>query len=126
MGAFPCFMPKPFMGVSANGCHTNLSLWKGDTNLFLPEGDNSAHAVARLGLNAIGGILEHLRALTVHHGADGELLPPLLGARASGRRCSPTGATRTAPPPCACPAPDRFEYRSVDAAVNPYLAAGRR
>ena len=20
-GAFPCFMPKPFMGVSANGCH---------------------------------------------------------------------------------------------------------
>jgi len=21
MGAFPCFMPKPFMGVSANGCH---------------------------------------------------------------------------------------------------------
>ena len=22
LGAFPCFMPKPFMGVSANGCHT--------------------------------------------------------------------------------------------------------
>ncbi len=26
--AFPCFMPKPFMGVSANGCHHNISLWK--------------------------------------------------------------------------------------------------
>nr|NIO24024.1 glutamine synthetase [Gammaproteobacteria bacterium] len=24
-----CFMSKPFMGVSANGCHTNISLWKG-------------------------------------------------------------------------------------------------
>src|SRR5260370_39367461 len=24
-----CFMAKPFMGVSANGCHHNLSLWYG-------------------------------------------------------------------------------------------------
>ena len=24
-----CFMCKPFMGVSANGCHHNISLWKG-------------------------------------------------------------------------------------------------
>ena len=24
-----CFMTKPFMGVSANGCHTNMSLWSG-------------------------------------------------------------------------------------------------
>ena len=30
LGAFPCFMPKPFMGVSANGCHHNISLWEGD------------------------------------------------------------------------------------------------
>ena len=29
LGAFPCFMPKPFMGVSANGCHHNISLWRG-------------------------------------------------------------------------------------------------
>ena len=28
LGAFPCFMPKPFMGVSANGCHHNISLWQ--------------------------------------------------------------------------------------------------
>ena len=26
-----CFMPKPFMGVSASGCHHNLSLWTGGT-----------------------------------------------------------------------------------------------
>ena len=25
LDAFPCFMPKPFMGVSANGCHHNIS-----------------------------------------------------------------------------------------------------
>ena len=37
-----CFMTKPFMGVSASGCHTNMSLWTGGkdkvnklvTNLF--------------------------------------------------------------------------------------------
>ena len=28
LDAFPCFMPKPFMGVSANGCHHNISLWQ--------------------------------------------------------------------------------------------------
>ena len=37
---FPCFMPKPFMGVSANGCHHNISLWRGDENTFMPEGDD--------------------------------------------------------------------------------------
>ena len=26
-GIFACFMTKPFMGVSASGCHHNMSLW---------------------------------------------------------------------------------------------------
>ena len=28
-GIFACFMTKPFMGVSASGCHHNMSLWRG-------------------------------------------------------------------------------------------------
>ncbi len=28
-GIIACFMCKPFMGVSANGCHHNISLWRG-------------------------------------------------------------------------------------------------
>ena len=40
LNAFPCFMPKPFMGVSANGCHHNISLWRGDENAFMPETDD--------------------------------------------------------------------------------------
>ena len=63
LGAFPCFMPKPFMGVSANGCHTNISMWNGDENVFLPDTDD-VHLPSATGLHAIGGILEHLRALT--------------------------------------------------------------
>ena len=63
LGAFPCFMPKPFMGVSANGCHHNISLWQGDENMFLPDGDNP-RIPSKLGLMAIGGVLDHLNALT--------------------------------------------------------------
>ena len=43
-GAFPCFMPKPFMGVSANGCHTNISLWNGDENAVPARHGRRAHA----------------------------------------------------------------------------------
>jgi Glutamine synthetase, catalytic domain len=64
MGAFPCFMPKPFMGVSANGCHHNISLWQGDESMFLPQGDDPRKP-SKVGMHAIGGVLGHLRALTL-------------------------------------------------------------
>ena len=83
MDAFACFMPKPFMGVSANGCHHNISLWQGDENMFLPDGDNP-RMPGKIGLHAIGGVLEHLRRAHVHHRADGELVPAVLGRRVLG------------------------------------------
>ena len=121
MGAFPCFMPKPFMGVSANGCHHNISLWQGEENMFLPEGDNP-RMPSKLGLNAIGGVLEHLDALTAITAPtvnsyrrfwDTGFWAPLYADWGFQNR---TTALRVS-------APDRFEYRSVDSAVNPYLAA---
>ena len=35
------FMPKPFAGLTGNGCHAHVSLWdmKGEKNLFLDESD---------------------------------------------------------------------------------------
>ena len=119
-GAFPCFMPKPFMGVSANGCHTNISLWKGDENVFLPDGDD-VHMPSQLGLNAVGGILEHLRALTCVTAStvnsyrrfwETGFWAPVFADWGYQNR---TTALRIS-------SPDRFEYRSVDSAVNPYLA----
>ena len=125
LGAFPCFMPKPFMGVSANGCHHNISLWTGEPdeggeNKFMPEGDNPQIPGA-IGRKAIGGIMEHLDALTC------------LGAPTvnSYRRLWDTGfwapvfadwgfQNRTTA--LRISAPGRFEYRSVDSAVNPYLS----
>ena len=82
-----CFMCKPFMGVSASGCHHNISLWRGGKdavntlsqnplpglegpftyrrggeNTFLPLPDQVKPGP--IGLNCIGGIMEHLPALT--------------------------------------------------------------
>ena len=140
-----CFMSKPFMGVSASGCHHNLSLWKGGEdklnalghetlpglehnfhyrkggeNTFLPRPGEAKPGP--IGLHCIGGLIKHVGALTA------------IGSSTvnSYRRLWDTGfwapvyadwgyQNRT----CALriSAPGRFEYRSVDATVNPYLMA---
>jgi glutamine synthetase len=118
--AFPCFMPKPFMGVSANGCHHNISIWRDDENVFLPETDDKQKP-GQHGLWAIGGIMKHQPALTA-------LTCPTVN---SYRRLWDTGfwapvfadwgyQNRTTA--LRVSAPGRFEYRTVDSAVNPYLS----
>ncbi len=89
-GIFACFMTKPFMGVSASGCHHNMSLWrggddefvkvgndpdnlpgmrdnymyvKGGENTFMPDDDDPQMPGAE-GLKAIGGVVHNLQALT--------------------------------------------------------------
>ncbi|MBD2060324.1 glutamine synthetase [Oculatella sp. FACHB-28] len=142
-----CFMSKPFMGVSANGCHHNLSLWYGGEaqvkdfgyeslpgmastfsylkdgeNTFLPDPERSKTKPGPIGLNAIGGVIEHLGALTAIGCStvnsyrrlwDTGLWAPVYADwgfqnRTCGLRVS---------------APGRFEYRAVDSMVNPYLMA---
>jgi glutamine synthetase len=120
MNAFPCFMPKPFMGVSANGCHHNISLWRGDENAFMPDTDDQQKP-SQVGLWAIGGILKHLGALTAVTAStvnsyrrlwDTGFWAPVFADWGFQNR---TTALRVS-------APGRFEYRSVDSAVNPYLS----
>ena len=141
-----CFMPKPFMNVSASACHTNISLWRGGEtvvkqlgnenlpgeampftyatggeNTFMPDGDNP-RLPGKIGLQAMGGIMAHLPGLTV------------LGASTvnSYRRLMDLGfwaplfanwgyQNRT----CSVrnSAPGRFEYKVVDSSHNPYLMA---
>ena len=135
------------MGVSASGCHHNLSLWRGgEQKLSTSSGMTACRAsritspIARagrtpscrvtgdpkpgpIGLHCIGGIIKHVGALTA------------IGSSTvnSYRRLWDTGfwapvyadwgyQNRT----CALriSAPGRFEYRSVDSTVNPYLMAG--
>jgi len=145
-GIFACFMTKPFMGVSASGCHHNMSLWyggedvlcptgndpanlpgmagnylyvKGGDNTFMPDTDDP-QLPGKTGLEAIGGIVQHLQALTAIGCStvnsyrrlwDTGFWAPVFADwgfqnRTTGLRVS---------------APGRFEYRSVDSMVNPYL-----
>ena len=139
-----CFMTKPFMGVSASGCHTNMSLWtggedevnnlgnstlnglddvysyrKGGENKFMPDTDDP-QLPGEIGLYAVAGVMKHLDGLTA------------LGCSTvnSYRRLWDTGfwapvykdwgyQNRTTA--LRISAPGRFEFRAVDSMVNPYL-----
>ena len=142
-----CFMTKPFMGVSASGCHHNISLWRGGEevlkplgndplpgmennftyltggeNTFMPDTDD-VQLPGKVGLQVVGGIVKHLGALTAIGAStvnsyrrlwDTGFWAPVFADwgyqnRTTGLRIS---------------APGRFEYRSVDSMVNPYLMAG--
>ena len=114
-----CFMTKPFMGVSASGCHHNLSLWRGGDDKVNPLGHDplpgmkGSFTYRRGGENTFmplrgrkeagpDGSALHRRRHRARGGADGDrladgqLVSPALGHRASGRPCSPTGGIRTA------------------------------
>ncbi|GIR60754.1 MAG: hypothetical protein CM15mP66_02020 [Pseudomonadota bacterium] len=75
------------MGVSASGCHTNISLWRGGEEgvnklhndnfqawkgLHLPDrrrkhlhaGHDDPQLPGKVGLQCVGGIVKHLGALT--------------------------------------------------------------
>ena len=139
-----CFMTKPFMGVSASGCHTNMSLWtggedsinrlgndvlngmddvysyrSGGENMFMPDTDDP-QLPGEIGLYSVAGVMKHLDGLTA------------LGCSTvnSYRRLWDTGfwapvykdwgyQNRTTA--LRISAPGRFEFRAVDSMVNPYL-----
>ncbi len=141
-----CFMPKPFVGVSASACHTNFSLWRGGEdevnpigndpmpgllapytylrggeNTFMPDTDN-IRMPSKLGLNCMGGVMEHLPALTAlgcstvnsyRRLLDLGFWAPVFAIWGYQNR---TCAVRVS-------APGRFENKAVDAASNPYLVA---
>jgi glutamine synthetase len=140
-----CFMSKPFMGVSASGCHHNMSLWRGGEdvvnrlgfdslagmegsftyieggeNTFMPDPAIDERAPGPIGLHSIGGVIKHLSALTSIGSStvnsyrrlwDTGFWAPIFADWGYQNR---TCALRVS-------APGRFEYRSVDSMVNPYL-----
>ncbi len=140
-----CFMCKPFMGVSASGCHHNISLWRGGREVVNPLGQNPLPGLegpftyrkggentftplpgqtkpGPTGLYCIGGVMDHLPALTAIGCStvnsyrrlwDTGFWAPVYADwgyqnRTCGLRVSASG---------------RLEYRAVDAMVNPYLIA---
>ncbi|MDH3662950.1 MAG: glutamine synthetase, partial [Alphaproteobacteria bacterium] len=140
-----CFMSKPYMGVSASGCHHNISLWSGGEdkvnklgndvlpghegtftylnggeNHFMPDDAHHAKKPGPVGLNCIGGVIDHLPALTAIGCStvnsyrrlwdQGFWAPVYADWGYQNRTCG-----------LRVSAPGRFEYRAVDSMVNPYI-----
>ena len=98
-GVIASFMPKPAVGVMANGCHHNLSLWRGERERLRRCGRTDA---ARQRDGAARARRDP-RALARDARAgctDGELLRAVLGRRAVRARPSSTGGSTTAPARC--------------------------
>jgi glutamine synthetase type III len=119
------FMPKPFAGLTGNGCHMHISVWdKSDTmNAF-------ADKTMELGLSDegryfLGGIMKHAPALaaitnpTVNSYKRINAPRTVSGATWAPNAVTWTGNNRTHM--VRVPGPGRFELRLPDGAANPYL-----
>lgn len=119
------FMPKPFVHLTGNGCHSHVSVWSADgkTNKFHDE--NGELGLSELCYNFIGGIIHHGDALTALNNPTVNSYKRINApATNSGATWAPNtitfgGNNRTHM--LRIPDPGRFEFRLADGAANPYL-----
>ena len=126
-GLLATFMPKPFTDLTGNGCHFHMSLWDGDTNLFLDENDPRGLGLSELAYNFIGGLKKHAKAYI------GVTAPTVnsykrlkQGTTTSGATWSPVYISygyNNRTQMLRVPGPGRVEDRTIDGSCNPYLAA---
>ena len=119
------FMPKPFKGLTGNGCHCHISVWdnSGTTNVFADK--EMDFGLSAEGRQFLGGIMKHASALAAITNPTVNSYKRINAPRTtSGATWSPnsvtwTGNNRTHM--VRVPGPGRFELRLPDGAVNPYL-----
>lgn len=126
-GMIATFMPKPMYGDNGTGMHVHLSLWSvdGKKNLMYDSSDDYAE-LSQTGRYAIGGLLEHARAISAivapTTNSYRRLIPgfeaPVYLAWSKTNRSAIVrvpayykGVEKT----------KRVEYRAPDTAANPYL-----
>lgn len=117
------FMPKPIFADNGNGMHVHQSIWKDGKPLF--AGDNYG-GLSELGLNYIGGILKHAKALAAivapTTNSYKRLVPgfeaPVNLAYSSRNRSAGVRIPLYSPSPKA----KRIEVRFPDPSCNGYLA----
>jgi glutamine synthetase len=126
-GAIATFMPKPFTHLTGNGCHFHMSLWDGDTNLFLDENDPRGLGLSETAYHFIGGLTKHARAYSAVTAPTVNSYKRLkLGTTASGATWSPVWISygyNNRTQMLRVPGPGRVEDRTIDGSCNPYLAA---
>ena len=119
------FMPKPFQGLTGNGCHCHISVWDlaGKKNAF--SDNNLEFGLSDYGRNFLGGLMEHAKAFVAITNPTVNSYKRLNApTTASGATWAPntvtwSGNNRTHM--VRVPAPGRFELRLPDGAANPYL-----
>jgi glutamine synthetase len=119
------FMPKPFPGLTGNGCHVHISVWdlEGKTNAFADKGKELG--LSDQGRHFLGGIMKHASALaaicnpTVNSYKRINAPRTISGATWAPNSVTWTGNNRTHM--VRVPGPGRFELRLPDGAANPYL-----
>ncbi|MBO0906412.1 type III glutamate--ammonia ligase [Jiella sonneratiae] len=119
------FMPKPFKGLTGNGCHCHVSVWdaEGRTNAFADEA--APFGLSAQGKSFLGGIMQHASSLaavtnpTVNSYKRINAPRTVSGATWAPNSVTWTGNNRTHM--VRVPGPGRFELRLPDGAANPYL-----
>ncbi|MFN7092879.1 MAG: type III glutamate--ammonia ligase [Allorhizobium sp.] len=119
------FMPKPFKGLTGNGCHAHISVWDldGKVNAFADR--DMPFGLSAKGKTFLGGIMKHASALaaitnpTVNSYKRINAPRTVSGATWAPNTVTWTGNNRTHM--VRVPGPGRFELRLPDGAVNPYL-----
>jgi len=119
------FMPKPFQGLTGNGCHAHVSAWDnaGKANAFVD--DSMELGLSTKGRHFLGGIMKHAPALaaitnpTVNSYKRINAPQTISGATWAPNTVTWTGNNRTHM--VRVPGPGRFELRLPDGAANPYL-----
>ena len=121
------FMPKPFTNLTGNGCHFHMSLWDGDTNLFLDEDDPRGLGLSETAYHFLGGLKKHAKAyIGVTASTVNSYKRLKQGTTTSGATWSPVYISygyNNRTQMLRIPAPGRIEDRTIDGACNPYLAA---
>jgi len=124
-GVYATFMPKPIEGVNGSGMHVHQSLFKGERNAFFDE--NDPYHLSAVAKGYIAGLLYHARAITLVTNqwvnSYKRLLPgfeaPVYLSWARRNRSDLIRIPEYKP---GKEIHTRIEYRSPDAACNPYLA----
>ena len=117
------FMPKPFENLTGNGCHSHISLWQDDKNIFLDKGDR--FGLSKTAYFFLGGILHSAESLsaffnpTINSYRRINAPPTESGATWSPSSITYTGNNRTHM--IRIPDLGRFELRLMDGSTNPYL-----
>jgi glutamine synthetase len=123
-GYHATFMPKPCAAYNGSGMHINMSLFKGGRNIF--HDDKDAGHLSPIARGFIAGLLRHARELTLFTNQWVNSYKRLVPGFEAPTRV--TWAMRNHADLIRVPsfkpgreASRRVEYRSPDAACNPYL-----